>query len=147
MAQSVGAEEIGTAELVEAIVAVREAVRSQRELAERLEGELLTRMAQTGARVVPHERYAVALEFPAPEYDVARLRPLLEMLPQEYLDKCYAASYTKPVVVPDRWNGSGLNLAARHLGGDVARLIEESQLPPARPRLRITGKEVADGGR
>ena len=141
MAPEQSLEGFSTDTLVSMIGALREEADLARDAAARAEYVLVRRMERVGARVVPHDTYDVKLEPGTAGLDVSRVLPLKELLPAEYLAKCWTPEHEEVVVVKERWSLRDLLATARALGGEVARLVAEATLRgPA--RLSVKAKAL-----
>ena len=107
----------------------------------RMEQELTRRLEERGARELAHATLIVKLEYPSPTYDVAKLRPLAEIIPPEDYAKAFQPEHTKSVPMPARFDGKQLNALARKFGQPVQEVLDQARLPSA-PRLVVKAKET-----
>ena len=100
------------------------------------EQEIMKRCAERGATGIPDETFECELVTTF-TYDQPTLTPLLEMLNDVELAKCYEPAYTpEPVEIPAKWKIQQLLAVARRRGSDTLRMVEKAKIQTGR-RLRF----------
>ena len=76
------------------------------------------------------------------DYDRSRFTPLLEILSEDEIRKCYTPSQVKEVTVPEKWNVAELKPIAKDRGFKVLKYLDDARYE------KITGYEtVYEGGK
>ena len=76
------------------------------------------------------------------DYDRSRFTPLLEILSEDEIRKCYTPSQVKEVTVPEKWNVAELKPIAKDHGFKVLKYLDDARYE------KITGYEtVYEGGK
>ena len=76
------------------------------------------------------------------DYDRSRFTPLLEILSEDEIRKCYTPSQVKEVTVPEKWNVAELKPIAKDRGFKVLKYLDDARIE------KITGYEtVYEGGK
>ena len=76
------------------------------------------------------------------DYDRSRFTPLLEILSEDEIRKCYTPSQVKEVTVPEKWNVAELKPIAKDRGYEVLNYLDNARYE------KITGYEtVYEGGK
>ena len=76
------------------------------------------------------------------DYDRSRFTPLLEILSEDEIRKCYTPSQVKEVTVPEKWNVAELKPIAKDRGYEVLNYLDNARYE------KITGSEtVYEGGK
>jgi len=76
------------------------------------------------------------------DYDRSRFTPLLEILSEDEIRKCYTPSQVKEVTVPEKWNVAELKPIAKDRGYEVLKYLDDARIE------KITGYEtVYEGGK
>ena len=76
------------------------------------------------------------------DYDRSRFTPLLEILSEDEIRKCYTPSQMKEVTVPEKWNVAELKPIAKDRGYEVLNYLDNARYE------KITGYEtVYEGGK
>ena len=76
------------------------------------------------------------------DYDRSRFTPLLELLSEDEIRKCYTPSQMKEVTVPEKWNVAELKPIAKDRGYEVLNYLDNARYE------KITGYEtVYEGGK
>ena len=70
------------------------------------------------------------------DYDRSRFTPLLEILSEAEVRKCYTPSQVKEVTVPEKWNVAELKPIAKDRGHEVLRYLDDARYE------KITGYEI-----
>ena len=132
-------------DLVNEYLGLVEGLEAMRGEARLREVELLRRMEEQSALRLNAARGHVDLKYGSPSYDTPALRPLLELITHEEMQEAYSHEREETVTrtVPERWNGTKLNMLERRYGGQVADVIQRARAPGA-PRLTATIKESGD---
>ena len=122
-------------------VAIKQADRF-RDMAAKLEFDMLQYMDEQGATAIPHARFNVEVT-QANSYDKARFKPLLEIFNETDLDKCYTAPHTKRVDVSEAWDTVKVKAAARRYGTKAVGVVESAILPGPR-RIKFSVIDPVD---
>ena len=126
--------------LLEMYETVTKSADEQQKFAGRIEQEIHRRIAARGATGIPSETFEceVVTTF---TYDQATLTPLLEMLNDVELAKCYEPAYTpEPVEVPAKWRIQQLLAVARRRGTEAMEIVERAKVETGR-RLKFKRRE------
>lgn len=76
------------------------------------------------------------------DYDRSRFTPLLEILSEDEIRRCYTPSQVKEVTVPEKWNVAELKPIAKDRGYEVLNYLDNARIE------KITGYEtVYEGGK
>ena len=70
------------------------------------------------------------------DYDRSRFTPLLEILSEDEIRKCYTPSQVKEVTVPEKWNVAELKPIAKDRGYEVLNYLDNARYE------KITGYEI-----
>ena len=98
---------------------------------------------KTGARKLDssHPKISVKQTIKT-DYDRSRFTPLLELLSEDEIRKCYTPSQVKEVTVPEKWNVAELKPIAKDRGYEVLNYLDNARYE------KITGYEtVYEGGK
>ena len=107
----------------------------------RCEQEIHRRLAARGATAIPSETFVCEI-VTSYTYDQPTLTPLLEMLNNVELAKCYEAAYTPdPVEVPAKWRVQQLLAVARRRGTEALAVVEQAKVESGR-KLRFEKRKV-----
>ena len=107
----------------------------------RLEQEIQRRIKDRGATGIPDETYICELVV-SHTFDQALLTPMLEVLNNVELEKCYQPAYTPPPVeVPAKWKVQQLLAVAKRRGADALAVVERAKFESGR-RLKFERREV-----
>lgn len=114
--------------LVDLVLDWHEQARHYREVAQVALDILEARMAERGARLLPHPRAKVELPLGTAVYDYGKLAELRELLPMDVLDGAYVEAWDEQVPArtvrhDEKWDGRALASLARSYGKEVTEII------------------------
>ncbi len=124
-------------------VAMKQADRF-RDMAAKLEFDMLQYMDEQGATAIPHERYNVEVT-QANSYDRTKFTPLLEIFNEADLGKCYQPerTETKLVTTPAAWSTPQVKVAAKRYGDKALAIVEGAMMMGPR-RFKVSVIEPVD---
>ena len=119
-------------------VAIRQADRF-RDMAAKLEFDMLQYMETQGATAIPHERFNVEVS-QSNSYDRTKFTPLLEIFNDLDLEKCYEPerTETKLVTTPATWSTQQVKAVAKRYGDKALEIVEGAvTLGPRRLKFSV----------
>ena len=124
-------------------VAIRQADRF-RDMAGKLELDMLQYMEAQGATAIPHERFNVEVS-QTNSYDRTKFTPLLEIFNEADLGKCYSPerTETKLVTTPAAWSTQQVKSVAKRYGDKAVAIVEGAAMLGPR-RLKFSAIEEVD---
>ena len=124
-------------------VAIRQADRF-RDMAAKLEFDMLQYMEEQGATAIPHELYNVQAT-QVNSYDRTKFTPLLEIFNETDLGKCYEPerTETKLVTTPATWSTQQVKAAAKRYGDKALAIVDGAAMLGPR-RLKFSVIEPVD---
>jgi hypothetical protein len=97
---------------------------------------------ETGARKLQGSNGQAVQQTIKTDYDRSRFTPLLEILSEDEIRKCYTPSQVKEVTVPEKWNVAELKPIAKDRGYEVLNYLDNARYE------KITGYEILyEGGK
>ena len=97
---------------------------------------------ETGARKLQGSNGQAVQQTIKTDYDRSRFTPLLEILSEDEIRKCYTPSQMKEVTVPEKWNVAELKPIAKDRGYEVLNYLDNARYE------KITGYEILyEGGK
>lgn len=114
------------------LMAQLEALRTMRQGIARdefaIEQLLIARMQGQGASDLPDDTYTCKLKERG-TYNQHALTPLLELLPDAEVGRCYRPPWTETVEHPGRWELAKLRPLAMRLGGRIKEIVMGARIP------------------
>ena len=115
----------------------------QQDIVGRYNQEIQRRIKDRGATGIPDETFNAELVV-SYTYDQAALTPLLEVLNNVELEKCYQPAYTPPPVeVPAKWKVQQLLAVAKRRGNEALAIVQRAKFESGR-RLKFERRRRND---
>ena len=131
--------ELSNTRLAEAYADALDEQRSAMEQAGHLEQEIHARIDANGGRALTNDdgEVLVRRKPSKPEYDLAALVPLKEILSDAALAECWVAEWEKTTVIEAHWDFTKLNKHARDVGKPVTDVMDPARLPGKPGKLEL----------